>query len=159
MDSDLIDIHRTLVIIKPDAVQRGLVGEVVRRFEHKGLKLVGLKLFNLPSEKAKELYQPHHGKSFYNYLIEFMTSSPIVAICLEGVNAIDIVRMINGATKPTEAQPGSIRGDYSIDITRNVVHASDSVENAARELAILFDPSELNEYKRIDDGILYSPEC
>lgn len=159
MVSAMIDKQRTLVIIKPDAVQRGLVGEVVRRFEHKGLKLIGLKLFKLPAERAEELYQPHRGKFFYNYLIKFMTSSPIVATCLEGVNAIDIVRMINGATKPEEAQPGSIRGDFSIDITHNVVHASDSVENAERELAILFDPSELNEYQRIDDEILYSPEC
>ena len=159
MNSSMIDMQRTLVIIKPDAVQRGLIGEVIRRFEHKGLKLVGLKLFYLPIESAEELYQPHQGKFFYNYLIEFMTSNPIVAICLEGVNAIDIVRMINGATKPAEAQPGSIRGDFSIDITHNVVHASDSVENAKRELAILFDPSELNEYQRIDDEILYSPEC
>ena len=154
----MTEIQRTLVIINPDAVQRGLVGKVVHRFERKGLKLIGLKLFKLSDERAKELYQPHQGKFFYDYLIEFMTSSPIVAICLEGANAIDIVRIINGATKPEEAQPGSIRGDFSIDITHNVVHASDSVENAERELAILFEPNELNEYQRIDDEILYSPE-
>ena len=148
----------TLVLIKPDGVQRGLIGEIIARFERKGLKLAGLKLLKLPRERADELYAPHQGKFFYDYLIQFMTSTPIVAVALQGRNAIELVRLVNGATKPTESEPGSIRGDFSIDITHNVVHASDSPENAERELNILFDPSELFEYKRIDEAILYSPE-
>lgn len=150
--------ERTLVLIKPDGVQRSLIGEIITRFERKGLKLAGLKLLKLPREKANELYEPHRGKFFYDYLIQFMTSTPIVAIALQGRNAIELVRLVNGATKPAESEPGSIRGDFSIDITHNVVHASDSPENAERELDILFDPGEILEYPRIDEAIIYSPE-
>ncbi|MCH8292303.1 nucleoside-diphosphate kinase [Candidatus Poribacteria bacterium] len=150
--------ERTLVLIKPDGVQRSLIGEIITRFERKGLKLAGLKLLKLPREKANELYEPHRGKFFYDYLIQFMTSTPIVAIALQGRNAIELVRLVNGATKPAESEPGSIRGDFSIDITHNVVHASDSPENAERELGILFDPGEILEYQRIDEAIIYSPE-
>ena len=149
--------EKTLVLIKPDGVQRGLIGEIIARFERKGLKLVGLKLLTLPHEKAEELYAPHEGKFFYDYLIQFMTSTPIVAIALQGRNAIVLVRLLIGATKPIESEPGSIRGDFSIDITHNIVHASDSPENAQRELGILFDPNELFEYRRTDEAILYSP--
>ncbi len=150
--------ERTLVLIKPDGVQRSLIGEIITRFERKGLKLAGLKLLKLPREKADELYSPHEGKFFYDYLIGFMTSTPIVAIALQGRNAIELVRLINGATRPAESEPGSIRGDFSIDITHNVVHASDSPENAERELGILFDSGEILEYQRIDEAIIYSPE-
>ncbi len=150
--------ERTLVLIKPDGVQRSLIGEIITRFERKGLKLAGLKLLKLPREKANELYEPHRGKFFYDYLIQFMTSTPIVAIALQGRNAIELVRLVNGATKPAESEPGSIRGDFSIDITHNIVHASDSPENAERELGILFDPGEILEYPRIDEAIIYSPE-
>jgi len=150
--------ERTLVLIKPDGVQRGLIGEIISRFERKGLKLAGLKLLQLPQERAEALYMPHKGKFFYDYLIQFMTSMPIVAIALQGANAIELVRLVNGATRPAESEPGSIRGDFSIDITHNVVHASDSPENAQRELGILFDSGELFEYQRIDEAILYSPE-
>jgi len=153
-----MDQERTLVLIKPDGVQRGLIGEIITRFERKGLKLAGLKLLKLPREKANELYEPHKGKFFYDYLIGFMTSTPIVAIALQGRNAIELVRLVNGATKPAESEPGSIRGDFSIDITHNVVHASDSPENAERELGILFDLGEILEYQRIDEAIIYSPE-
>ncbi len=153
-----MNLEKTLVLIKPDGVQRGLIGEIINRFERKGLKLIGLKLLKLPKDRADQLYAPHQGKFFYDYLIQFMTSTPIVAIVLEGRDAIELVRLVNGATRPTESQPGSIRGDFSIDITHNVVHASDSPENAERELNILFDPSELVDYSRTDDAILYSPE-
>ena len=102
--------ERTLVLIKSDGVQRGLIGEIIARFEHKGLKVAGLKLLKLPHDKAEELYSAHHGKFFYDYLIQFMTSTPIVALAIEGNNAIELVRLINGATKPTESEPGSIRG-------------------------------------------------
>ena len=104
--------EKTLVLIKPDGVQRGLIGEIISRFERKGLKLVGLKLLQLPCQKAEELYFPHQGKSFYSYLIQFITSTPIVAIALQGRNAIELVRLVNGATNPTESEPGSIRGDF-----------------------------------------------
>ena len=150
--------ERTLVLIKPDGVQRGLIGEIITRFERKGLKLVGLKLLTLPKDQAAELYSPHFGKFFYDYLVQFMTSNPIVALAVEGNNAIELIRLINGATKPMESAPGSIRGDFSIDITHNVVHASDSPENAERELSILFDDSEILEYRRIDDAVLYGPD-
>ena len=150
--------ERTLVLIKPDGVQRGLIGEIITRFERKGLKLVGLKLLILPKDTAEELYSPHLGKFFYDYLVQFMTSNPIVALAVEGNNAIELVRLINGATKPMESAPGSIRGDFSIDITHNVVHASDSPENADRELRILFDDGEILEYRRIDEAVLYGPD-
>jgi len=150
--------ERTLVLIKPDGVQRGLIGEIIARFERKGLKVVGLKFLKLLHDKAAELYSPHHGKFFYAYLIQFMTSTPIIAIAIEGNNAIELVRRINGATKPTESDPGSIRGDFSIDVTHNVVHASDSPENADRELGILFNADEILEYSRIDEAIIYGPE-
>ncbi len=150
--------ERTLVLIKPDGVQRGLIGEIITRFERKGLKLVGLKLLTLPKDQAAELYSPHLGMFFYDYLVQFMTSNPIVALAVEGNNAIELVRLINGATKPMESAPGSIRGDFSIDITHNVVHASDSPENAERELSILFDDGEILEYQRIDNAVLYGPD-
>ena len=150
--------EKTLVLIKPDGVQRGLIGEIITRFERKGLKLIGLKLLTLPKGKAEELYSPHHGKFFYDYLVQFMTSDPIVALAVEGNNAIELVRLINGATKPLESAPGSIRGDFSIDITHNVVHASDSPENAERELGILFDEGEILEYRRIDEAVLCGPD-
>ncbi len=148
----------TLVLIKPDGVQRGLIGEIIARFERKGLKIVGLKLLELSQEKAAELYSPHQGKFFYGYLLEFMTSNPIVALAISGDNAIELVRLINGATKPSESEPGSIRGDFSIDITHNVVHASDSLENAERELRILFKPDEILAFSRIDEAIVHGPE-
>ena len=147
--------EKTLVLIKPDGVQRGLIGEIIGRFERKGLKLVGLKLLKLPSQKAEELYFPHQGKPFYTYLIQFITSTPIVAIALQGRNAIELVRLLNGATDPTESEPGSIRGDFSIDVTHNIVHASDSLKNAQRELGVVFDSSELFEYQRIEEPILH----
>ncbi len=136
-------MEKTLVLIKPNGVQRGLVGQVLHRYERKGLKMTGLKLLHLSAEKAAQLYAPHQGKPFYQSLVNFMTSDPLVAVCLEGQNTIEIVRLINGATNPAESQPGTIRGDFSNHLTENVVHASDSVENAARELQILFDPGEI----------------
>ncbi|MDP7279696.1 MAG: nucleoside-diphosphate kinase [Candidatus Poribacteria bacterium] len=136
-------MEKTLVLIKPNGVQRGLVGQVLHRYERKGLKMTGLKLLHLSAEKAAQLYAPHQGKPFYQSLVDFMTSDPLVAVCLEGQNTIEIVRLINGATNPAESQPGTIRGDFSNHLTENVVHASDSVENAARELQILFDPGEI----------------
>ena len=150
-----METEQTLVLIKPDGVQRGLIGEVIARYEHKGLKIVGMKLLQLPRDTAEELYAVHQGKSFYDVLIEFITSTPIVALAIEGRGAIELVRVINGDTDPKESQPGSIRGDFSINITHNIVHSSDSEVNAQRELEIMFSPGERYTYRRIDEAILY----
>ena len=150
-----METEQTLVLIKPDGVQRGLVGEIIARYEHKGLKIVAMKLLQLPLVTAEALYAVHHGKSFYDVLIEFMTSAPIIALAIEGRNAIELVRILNGETDPKKSQPGSIRGDFSINITHNIVHASDSRKNAQRELDILFAAEERYEYHRVDEAILH----
>ena len=147
--------EQTLVLIKPDGVQRGLIGEVIARYEHKGLKIVGMKLQQLPHATAEALYAVHQGKPFYDVLIEFMTSAPIVALAIEGRDVVELVRIINGETDPKKSQPGSIRGDFSVNITHNVVHASDSPESAQRELDIVFGPEERYTYNRVDGEILY----
>lgn len=138
--------ERTFAMVKPDGVQRGLTGEIVRRYEARGLKVVGLKMMVVPRSKAQEHYAEHQGKPFYNGLVDYITSGPVVALCLEGKNAVSVVRTINGATKPWDAAPGTIRGDLALDIGRNVVHGSDSVDAAKRELAIYFNKDELVEW-------------
>ena len=138
--------ERTFAMVKPDGVQRGLVGEIVRRYEARGLKVVGLKLMQVPRSKAEEHYAEHKGKPFYNGLVDYITSGPVAAICLEGKNAVSVVRTLNGATKPWDAAPGTIRGDLALDIGRNVVHGSDSVDAAKRELAIYFNKDELVDW-------------
>lgn len=138
-----MEIEKTLILVKPDGVQRGLIGEIISRYERKGLKIIGMKLMQMSRVKAEELYAIHKGQPFYERLIEFMTGKPIVAIAIEGKNAIKLSRLINGATDPLESTPGSIRGDFSTDITYNLVHASDCAENAKCELAILFSSEEL----------------
>ena len=138
--------ERTFAMVKPDGVQRGLVGEIVRRYEARGLKVVGLKLMQVPRSKAEEHYAEHQGKPFYNGLVEYITSGPVVALALEGKNAVAVVRTVNGATKPWDAAPGTIRGDLALDIGRNVVHGSDSVESAKRELAIYFGKDDLVDW-------------
>jgi len=145
------EVERTLVMIKPDGVVRGLVGEVIRRLEHKGLKIVGLKMKWLSRSEAERLYAVHKGKHFFEDLVNYVTSSPIVAIAVEGKSAISVVRRLVGATNAAEADPGTIRGDFALDISRNVVHAADSPENAARELSILFDSSEIYSYERVEE--------
>ena len=152
-----METEQTLVLIKPDGVQRGLIGEVITRYERKGLKIVAMKLLQLSRGTAETLYAVHHGKSFYDVLIEFMTSAPIVALAIEGRNAIELVRILNGETDPQESQPGSIRGDLSINITHNIVHASDSRKNAQRELDTLFTAEERYKYHRVDEVILHPP--
>lgn len=138
--------ERTFAMVKPDGVQRGLVGEIVRRYEARGLKVVGLKLMQVPRSKAEEHYAEHQGKPFYNGLVDYITSGPVAAICLEGKNAVSVVRTLNGATKPWDAAPGTIRGDLALDIGRNVVHGSDSVDAATRELGIYFSKDELVDW-------------
>ncbi len=131
-------MERTLLMIKPDAVERRLVGEVVGRMERKGLKLVALEMQHLTRERAEDLYSVHKGKHFFEELVKFITRGPIVALVLEGKDCIALVRKLMGATNPLNAEPGSIRGDFAYDFTENIVHGSDSPESAAREIPVLF---------------------
>jgi nucleoside-diphosphate kinase len=133
-----VAVERTLVLCKPDAVQRGLVGEVVDRLERKGLRLVAMDLRTLDEAIAKVHYAEHEGKPFFGELVSFITSGPLVAICVEGLDAVAAVRVLMGPTNPVQAPPGSIRGDYALDIGRNLVHGSDSVASAAREVELFF---------------------
>jgi nucleoside-diphosphate kinase len=150
--------ERTLVLVKPDGVQRLLVGRIVARFEERGLKLVGLKMVRVDRAFAEQHYAVHRGKPFFEGLLDFITSGPLVAIALEGPNAIAIVRAMVGATRPHEAAPGSIRGDLAVETAQNLVHASDSSETAASELALWFAPDELLAYEREIDRWVLAPE-
>lgn len=143
--------ERTFVMIKPDGVQRALVGEVISRLERKGLKLVGMKMLWLSREMAEEHYAAHRGKAFFEALINFVTAAPVVAMVWEGENAIALVRHIMGALEPTEATPGSIRGDFALTKTMNIIHGADSPETAEREIKLFFDESELFDYERCDE--------
>lgn len=141
---------KTLMILKPDGVRRGLIGECVKRFENYDIRIIGLKIVNISREKAERLYKIHVEKPFYNDLMKYITSSPIIVavleIDLEPENAIKLVRKIVGATNPVDAERGSIRGDYGFSITQNIVHASDSTESAAYEIPIFFDEEEFVKY-------------
>ncbi|HEU0235508.1 MAG TPA: nucleoside-diphosphate kinase [Candidatus Limnocylindrales bacterium] len=151
--------ERTLVLIKPDGVQRLLVGRIVARYEERGLKLIGLKLMRVSRELAERHYAVHREKPFFAGLVEFITSGPLVAAVLEGPNAIGVVRAMNGATRPHEAAPGSIRGDFALETAQNIVHASDGPETAAAEVGLWFDAAELIEYERdLDRWVLAPPE-
>ncbi|ACZ42289.1 Nucleoside-diphosphate kinase [Thermobaculum terrenum ATCC BAA-798] len=148
-------MERTLVIVKPDAVQRGLIGEVIARIERTGLKLVALKLSKIDRETAHTHYQEHVNKPFFQGLVNFITSGPVVLAVFEGPNAVSIVRKTMGATNPVDSVPGSIRGDLAISLGRNVIHGSDSPESAEREISIFFSPDEILSYERaIDNWIL-----
>ncbi len=147
--------ERTFVMIKPDGVQRRLVGEIIRRLEQKGLKLVGIKMLWLDRELAERHYEMHRGKPFFDDLIRFITSGPVVAMVWEGENAIALVRTMMGALEPTEATPGSIRGDFACIKTMNLVHGADSPENAAREIALFFQPGELFDYRLSDEDWVF----
>jgi nucleoside-diphosphate kinase len=133
-----VAVERSLVLCKPDAVERGLVGEVVDRLERKGLRLVAMDLRVLDEAVAKAHYAEHEGKPFFGELVEFITSGPLVAICVEGLDAVAAVRTLMGTTNPVQAAPGSIRGDYGLDIGRNLVHGSDSAASATREVELFF---------------------
>ncbi|MBX9669610.1 MAG: nucleoside-diphosphate kinase [Candidatus Obscuribacterales bacterium] len=139
-----MSVERTFVAIKPDGVERGLIGKVIDRFESRGLKLVGMKLMKLSSAKAEEHYGEHKGKPFFDGLVGFITSGPIVAMVWEGKGAIALARNVIGATNPASANPGSIRGDLAVDIGRNVVHGSDGPDSAKREISIFFSEAELS---------------
>ena len=139
-------MQRTLVLAKPDAVQRGLIGEIIGRFERKGLKVIGLRLLTVSREMAESHYAVHAGKHFYDGLVEFITSGPVAAIALEGPDAIAVVRRMVGKTMPNEAEPGTIRGDLGVSGLRNLIHASDAPETAEAELALWFGADALVDY-------------
>jgi nucleoside-diphosphate kinase len=150
--------ERTLVLVKPDGVQRLLAGRILARFEERGLKIVGLKLVRVDRALAERHYAVHRAKPFFAGLVEFITSSPVVAAAFEGPNAIAVVRMMVGATKPHEAAPGTIRGDFALETAQNLIHASDAAETAAAELALWFAPGELLAYEREIDRWALAPE-
>jgi nucleoside-diphosphate kinase len=143
--------ERSLILIKPDGVQRLLVGRIVERYEQRGLRIVGLKLMQADRSLAEQHYAIHRERPFFAGLVEFITSAPLVAIAVEGLNAVAVCRAINGATHPHEAAPGTIRGDLALETGQNLVHASDSPENAAAELALWFADHELLDYRRTID--------
>ena len=149
--------ERTLVILKPDALQRNILGEIISRFEKKGLKIVGLKMASLSDEVLEEHYAHHKDKPFFADLKGFMKSSPVVLLALEGLEAVGVVRKMAGSTKGFEADMGSIRGDFAMG-TRNIVHASDSKETAEAEIKRFFKEEELFEYHKVMDDILYNPD-
>ncbi len=143
--------ERTFAMIKPDAVQRGFVGEILSRFEKKGIKIVALKLVAVDRKLAEKHYGVHKGKPFFEPTVKYITSSPVVAMVLEGVNVIEMVRGMTGATDPQKAAMGTIRGDYGQFIGRNIIHASDGKETAQFEINLWFTPEEIASYKRIDE--------
>lgn len=143
--------ERTFVMIKPDAVQRGLIGEIIGRFEKKGIKVVAMKLISVSKELAEKHYEIHRGKPFFEPTVQYITSSPVVAMVLEGINAIEMVRGMMGKTDPQKAEMGTIRGDFGQFIGRNIVHGSDSKETAQFEINLWFKDSEIADYKRIDE--------
>ncbi len=150
-------MDRTLILVKPDAMQRGLAGEIIARLERRGLKIVGVKLLHMDEALAKKHYAIHEGKPFFKPLVDYITSSPIIAAVLEGTKAVDVTRNTMGATNPVEAGLGTIRGDFGLEIGRNLVHGSDSPENAAKEIALFFSPQELVSYERdVDRWIIES---
>lgn len=151
-------IERTLVLIKPDGVQRQLVGRVLSRYEERGLKIIGLKLVHIDRAMAEAHYAVHHDKPFFAGLVAFITIGPLVAVALEGPDAIAIVRTINGATRPGQASPGTIRGDFALETAQNLVHASDEPETAVQELALWFQPEELLPYDRDIDRWVNAPD-
>ena len=148
-------MERSLVLVKPDGVQRALVGEVISRLERRGLRLVAAKFIQVNRELAETHYAIHKGKPFYEGLIRFITSAPVMAMVWEGPNAVAAVRQTMGSTRPTEAAPGTLRHDFALEVGRNLTHASDSVENGAQEVALWFKPEELVDWQRaIDPWIL-----
>ena len=136
-------MEKTLVLVKPDGVQRGLIGEVIKRLENRGLRLIGAKFLQVPRELAEEHYGIHKGKAFYDSLLDYITSAPVMAMAWDGPNAVAAVRQTMGATRPTEAAPGSIRHDFGLEIGRNLTHASDSPENGEKEVALWFAADDL----------------
>jgi nucleoside-diphosphate kinase len=148
-------MERSLVLVKPDGVQRGLIGEVINRLERRGLRLVAAKFLQVSKELAETHYAIHKGKPFYDGLIAYITSAPVMAMVWEGPSAIAAIRQTMGATRPTEAAPGSIRHDFALEVGRNLTHASDSVENGEKEVALWFKSAELVDWKREADRWIF----
>jgi nucleoside-diphosphate kinase len=144
-------MERTLVLVKPDGVQRGLVGEIIGRLERRGLKLIGLKMMRINRELASRHYAEHQGKPFYDGLLGFITSGPVVAMIWEGREAVTVVRSVMGSTDPLKASPGTIRGDLALDLGMNLIHGSDSAARAQSEMALFFSDAELHDYERTAD--------
>lgn len=147
-------MERTFIMLKPDAVQRGLIGQIIARFEAKGCKLVGMKLRQVDRALAEEHYAEHRGKGFFEPTVSYIMSSPVVAMVWEGKNVVAIARELMGATHPAAANPGSIRGTYGLDISRNVIHGSDSLTSAEREIGLYFKPEELISYRKAGEDWL-----
>jgi nucleoside-diphosphate kinase len=148
-------VERTLIIVKPDAVQRGLSGEIIRRFENRGLRIVGMKFIHMSRELAGKHYAIHQGKPFYNGLIQYITSAPVIVMVLEGTQAVVVARNTIGATKPVDAAAGTIRGDLGLEVGRNLVHGSDSVDNAVNEINLFFSAGELIDWTRDTDRWIF----
>ena len=148
-------MERSLVIIKPDALQRGLTGEIISRLEKKGLKIVAMKMLHMDKNLAQRHYAIHKGKAFFDDLVNFITSSPVIAIIFQGKNAVEIIRQMMGETDPAKAHSGTIRGDFGIDIGHNLVHGSDSLENAVQEIDLFFSEEEIFKYDRELDTWIY----
>lgn len=148
-------MEKTLIIIKPDAVQRGLTGEIIRRFEVRGLRIVAMKFMMVPEALAERHYAIHNERPFFRNLVQYITSSPVVVMALEGTNAVAVARSVIGKTNPLDAAPGTIRGDFGMEIGRNLVHGSDSVENGLVEIANFFEESELVNWMRVTDPWIF----
>jgi nucleoside-diphosphate kinase len=148
-------MERSLVFIKPDAVQRGLAGEIISRLEKKGLKIVAMKMLHMDKNLAQRHYTIHIGKIFFDDLVNFITSSPVIAIIFQGKNAVEIIRQMMGETDPAKARSGTIRGDFGVDIGHNLVHGSDSLENAVKEIDLFFSEEEIFNYDRELDTWIY----
>jgi len=150
-------METTLIILKPDAVQRGLIGRIISRFEDKGLQVAGAKLMQVPRQLAEEHYSEHAGKPFFDGLIQFITSTPVLVLAIRGPEAIAVCRKLIGKTKGTEAEPGTLRGDFGLSPGYNLVHGSDSAESAERELALWFEPGEVIDYDTTQSHWIYEP--
>ncbi len=148
-------MEKSLIILKPDAVQRGLIGPILTRLEQRGLKFAGLKLMQIDEALAGRHYGIHQGKPFYNSLVQYITSGPVVVLAVAGKDVIQIIRNTVGATNPTNAAPGTIRGDFGLEIGRNLIHASDSPENGEQEVVLFFQPHELVSWERSTDSWIY----
>jgi len=148
-------VERTLIIIKPDAVQRGLIGEVIKRFEQRGLRIIGMKLIRVSRELAEKHYDVHRERPFFGDLVNYIISSPVVVMALEGTDAVAAARKTIGSTKPSEADAGTIRGDFALEIGRNLVHGSDSVENGKIEVSNFFNDEELVSWERNTDTWIF----
>jgi nucleoside diphosphate kinase (EC 2.7.4.6) len=148
-------VERTLIIVKPDAVQRGLTGEIIRRFEARGLRIVGMKFLQMSQELAERHYAIHSERPFFRSLVNYIVSAPVVVMALEGTNAVAVARAVIGKTNPVEAAPGTIRGDFGMEIGRNLVHGSDSAENGQIEIANFFTDAELVSWTRVTDPWIF----